>query len=241
MPVNCIDRPSNNFGERRDGASITMLVFHYTGMETCETALQRLCDPRAEVSAHLLIDEDGTAYRLVENGKRAWHAGASYWRGEADINSASIGIELVNPGHEFGYRVFPDAQIDTLIALSLALISQYDIPATGVVGHSDVAPGRKSDPGELFPWENLASCGIGLWPDLAVNDGEEHGTPWESLTRIGYAAPGDPHCGGDLLNSETAISDVISAFQTRFTPQNRSGILDDQTQSAISAVARAFS
>ena len=164
MPFKCIDRPSAKYGERRGRGQITMLVFHYTGMVSSDAALQRLCDPDAEVSAHLLIDEDGTAYRLVDDDKRAWHAGTSFWRGESDINSASIGIELVNPGHEYGYRAFPQPQLDALITVSQDLIDQYDIPATGIVGHSDIAPGRKSDPGELFPWEHLASCGIGLWP-----------------------------------------------------------------------------
>lgn len=240
MTINCVDRPSPNFGERRDNASISMLVFHYTGMKTCESALERLCDPKAEVSAHFLIDEDGTAYRLVEDGQRAWHAGASFWRGETDINSASIGIELVNPGHEGGYRAFPLPQIDTLIALSQDLIGQYAIPATGVVGHSDIAPGRKSDPGELFPWKRLAASGIGLWPDLADSGADDLGTPWNSLARIGYAHPEDSNNGGDILHPETAKTDVISAFQARFMPLHRSGTLDDDTEQAIAAAARIF-
>ncbi len=241
MPFKCIDRPSAKYGERRGRGQITMLVFHYTGMVSSDAALQRLCDPDAEVSAHLLIDEDGTAYRLVDDDKRAWHAGTSFWRGESDINSASVGIELVNPGHEYGYRAFPQPQIDALITVSQDLIDQYDIPATGIVGHSDIAPGRKSDPGELFPWEHLASCGIGLWPDMACEIEPRPGTPWDWLTEVGYARPGDPDCGGRVLHSDTAESDVISAFQARFTPDNHSGTLDDQTKTAINAVARIFS
>ncbi|MBT5242454.1 MAG: N-acetylmuramoyl-L-alanine amidase [Rhodospirillaceae bacterium] len=236
-----MDRTSPNFGDRRDGTSITMLVFHYTGMENCESALAHLCDADAEVSAHLLIDEDGTAYRLVEDDRRAWHAGASFWRGETDINSASIGIELVNPGHEYGYKAFPQPQIDALIAFSQDLISEYAIPATGVVGHSDIAPGRKSDPGELFPWKRIASSGIGLWPDLSDAGSRDVGTPWENLSKIGYARPGDRSYGGDLLNPGTAESDVISAFQARFTPHSVSGVLDDKTQHAIAAAARVYS
>ena len=146
-------------------AAIDMLVLHYTGMRSAAEALRRLTSPEAAVSAHYLIDEDGAVWRLVPEERRAWHAGVSYWRGRRDINSASIGIELVNPGHEFGYRAFPEAQVAALEVLCRDVLSRYQIPPRHVLGHSDVAPARKDDPGELFPWRRLARAGIGLWPE----------------------------------------------------------------------------
>ena len=163
--TNMIDRPSPNHGPRRDGAAIDMLILHYTGMTTAAAALDRLCDPKTEVSAHYLIDEDGTVWRLVPEDRRAWHAGRAYWAGETDINSRSIGIELVNPGHEHGYRVFPEPQMTALIALSQGILSRHPIPPHRILAHSDVAPDRKLDPGELFDWRRLAMAGIGLWSD----------------------------------------------------------------------------
>src|SRR6478609_2257523 len=141
-----------------------MLVLHYTGMKTASEALARLCDPAAKVSAHYTVDEDGTVYVHVPENRRAWHAGVSHWAGVDNVNARSIGIELVNPGHEFGYRAFPEAQIASLITLCHGILSRHAIPAARVLGHSDVAPARKEDPGELFPWGELALAGIGLWP-----------------------------------------------------------------------------
>ncbi len=160
-----VDRPSANFDARPEGAAVDILVVHYTGMETAEAALDRLMDPAAKVSAHYLIDEDGTLYRLVEEDRRAWHAGVASWRGATDVNARSIGIELVNPGHEFGYRPFPEAQTGALIDLAADIVARHRIPARNVVGHADVAPRRKMDPGELFDWPRLAAAGIGLWPE----------------------------------------------------------------------------
>lgn len=242
MSRQMIDRPSPNFGERHahDGiANITMLVLHYTGMPTCDEALARLCSPRAQVSAHILIDEDGTTYRLVADEKRAWHAGHAYWRGLSDVNSASVGIELVNPGHEHGYRVFPEAQIEALIEACLNLKAKYDIPDQGVVGHSDVAPGRKADPGELFPWEQLSRRDIGLWPSSG-NLPATNETAWDALAEIGYAIPGKAECGSAILNPETAETDVIRAFQRRFLPHNLTGAFDAPTVKQISAVRKIY-
>lgn len=160
-----IARPSPNYNDRAPGA-INMLVLHYTGMASCEDALARLCDPVAQVSAHYLIDEDGTVYQLVAEQHRAWHAGVSFWKGERDINSRSIGIELVNPGHELGYRAFPQIQMQALADLAHEILARHPIPPDRVLGHSDVAPGRKRDPGELFDWQWLAGQGIGVWPKL---------------------------------------------------------------------------
>lgn len=149
---------SSNYNERADSVDPSMIVIHYTGMKNAEVALRRLCDPIAEVSAHYVIDEDGTLYQLVDEDKRAWHAGVSLWEGETDINSISIGIELVNPGHEFGYREFPLAQMQVLALLCKDIMGRHFIKT--VLGHSDVAPGRKIDPGELFDWKWLAENGV---------------------------------------------------------------------------------
>lgn len=153
-------RPSPNYNERPAGTAIDMLVLHYTGMKSCAAALDRLCDETAEVSAHYLIDEDGTLYQLVDEARRAWHAGVAVWNGNTNINDRSIGIELVNPGHEFGYRKFPEAQMLTLITLCKEIIARHPISPADVVGHSDVAPDRKQDPGELFDWQRLVDEGI---------------------------------------------------------------------------------
>lgn len=153
------DYKSPNFTERRgDHEKPSMIIIHYTGMKTGEEALERLCDPETGVSAHYVIEEDGRLFQLVDENKRAWHAGVSEWQGETDINSASIGIELVNPGHEWGYREFMEPQIEVLIELCCGLVAKYDIPLERVLGHEDVSPGRKQDPGELFPWDRLRSA-----------------------------------------------------------------------------------
>ncbi|NBX04305.1 MAG: N-acetylmuramoyl-L-alanine amidase [Alphaproteobacteria bacterium] len=156
--------PSPNF-DSRDGHSIDMLVLHYTGMRTAQEALERLCDASAKVSAHYVVDEDGTVYQLVAEEHRAWHAGVSSWRGHTNINQRSIGIEIVNPGHEFGYRPFHTIQMEAVATLCKNILSRHNIPARNVVGHSDVAPSRKEDPGELFDWKFLAEQGVGFFPD----------------------------------------------------------------------------
>ena len=206
-----IDRPSPNHGPRL-ADRIDMLVVHYTGMESAQGALDRLCDPAAEVSCHYLIDEDGTLYALVPENRRAWHAGAAYWRGQTDINSRSIGIELVNPGHEFGYRPFPASQIAALTALGTDIVARHPIPPRNVVGHSDVAPVRKQDPGELFPWASLAHHDLGVWP----KDGQAASLPiLEALTLWGY----------DTSDQQAAIA----AFQRHFRPAQVTGRADPET------------
>ena len=152
---------SPNYDQRR--AEIDMLVLHYTGMKNCDAALARLCDPQAKVSAHYVVDEDGACHQLVDEQQRAWHAGAAYWAGITDINSCSIGIELVNGGHAFGLPDFPEAQMAAVEALCAALAQKYNI--RHVLGHSDIAPARKKDPGEKFDWARLARSGFGLWGD----------------------------------------------------------------------------
>ncbi len=157
-----IEAPSPNFNDRR--LPISLVVVHYTGMKTGAEALARLRDPAAQVSAHYMIEEDGRLFRLVPEDKRAWHAGVSHWAGVDDVNSASIGIELVNPGHEWGYRPFPDAQINTLSQLLQEIFARHELGPEALVGHDEVAPGRKQDPGELFPWPHLAQQGLAVWP-----------------------------------------------------------------------------
>lgn len=160
--IACIPQPSPNSNERT--LPVSLLVMHYTGMPSGEAALARLCDPASKVSAHYLAEEDGRVFQLVEESRRAWHAGKGYWRGIEDINSASIGIEIVNPGHEFGYRVFPEVQMQAVLELAQGILARHAIPARNVVGHSDTAPARKEDPGELFNWQWLAENGVGLYP-----------------------------------------------------------------------------
>ncbi len=214
------DRPSPNHGPRRDGAAIDMLILHYTGMVTAEAALDRLCDLRTEVSAHYVIDEDGTVWSLVAEDRRAWHAGRAWWAGESDINSRSIGIELVNPGHEHGYRAFPEAQMAALIALSHGILSRHAIPAHRVLGHSDVAPDRKLDPGELFDWKRLAREGIGLWSDSGAGGITDFA---EAMRRFGYA---------------DASAEAIQAFQRHFRPANITGIADGETEARLADLVR---
>ncbi|MBN9589991.1 MAG: N-acetylmuramoyl-L-alanine amidase [Alphaproteobacteria bacterium 64-11] len=204
-----IDRPSPNHDTRAD-AAIDMLVLHYTGMPTAEAALARLTDPAAKVSAHYTIDDDGTVYAHVPEARRAWHAGAAHWAGASDINARSIGIELVNPGHEFGYRPFPEDQIASLTTLCHSILMRHPIPSWRVVGHSDVAPARKEDPGEFFPWARLAKAGIGLWPTAQDSD-----LGPEALARYGY----DP---------SAPLEKVILAFQRHFRPRGLTGVWDDE-------------
>lgn len=159
-----IDCPSPNHDARPGGRKPDLVILHYTGLPTVEESLARLTDPEARVSSHYLIDEDGQGFRLVDEARRAWHAGVSSWQGETDTNGRSIGIELQNPGHEFGYRDFPDAQIAALEQLLAELKSRFGLLEQAFLGHSDVAPERKTDPGERFPWARLAGRGFGLWP-----------------------------------------------------------------------------
>jgi N-acetylmuramoyl-L-alanine amidase len=202
-------------------------------MQSGAEAIARLCDPQAEVSAHYVVDEDGRILQLVDERLRAWHAGIAYWRGIRDINSVSIGIELVNPGHAYGYRPFPDMQIAAVIALTGDIMQRHALRPEDVIGHADVAPGRKQDPGELFPWQRLGEAGIGLWPNGSKNAGDIG--LWDGLSAIGYAVPnGD---GADILAPETAAHDVIHAFQQRFRPHKLDGVADAETRGLIAAVA----
>jgi len=210
-----------------------MLVLHYTGMRTAEEAIERLCDPAAKVSAHYVIDEDGTVSRLVAEENRAWHAGISSWQGSTDVNGASIGIELVNPGHEWGYRDFPEVQMAALEALARGILARHPIPGDRVVGHSDVAPLRKQDPGERFDWRRLARAGIGIWPeDATASPPRTIAEMQMALVQIGYDVP-----RSEVLDEDTRAA--LTAFQRHFRPARCDGVLDAESAARIGAVAQA--
>ncbi len=226
-----IDLPSPNVDSRPAG--IDTLVLHYTGMQSGQAAIDRLRDPEARVSSHYVVEEDGTVFRLVPEHQRAWHAGVSFWRGRHTLNDVSIGIEIVNPGHEWGYRAFPPAQIQAVIALCQAILARHPIPPHNVVAHSDIAPTRKQDPGELFPWQHLAKCGIGLWPHEA---GEGQGAPpWTNakaraaLATIGYDMS-DP--------TQAALAAALTAFQRHWAQENVTGRADPPTTLRLAALLR---
>jgi N-acetylmuramoyl-L-alanine amidase len=211
--------PSPNWDER--ALPVTMVVLHYTEMER-EAALQRLTDPEAKVSAHYFISEEGEVVRLVDEEKRAWHAGASYWRGHKDVNSASVGIELDHPGHALGYRDFAEAQIDALVPLLHDIVRRHDIPRANVVGHSDVAPARKTDPGELFPWGRLAEYRLCLpRPDkLDLGDPfSNDGAFYLALERFGY----------DITEGRKAVE----AFQRRWRSERIDGVIDGEVRAIL--------
>ena len=219
MEDEIIDAPSPNFDARDQ--PVSMVVLHYTGMEDAASAIARLRDPEARVSCHYLVAEDGQILRMVAEEDRAWHAGQSYWRGMIGVNGASIGIEIVNPGHEHGYRPFPDQQMDALIPLLAGIVERHQIPRANIVGHSDIAPARKQDPGELFDWARLARHGLAV------------ARPTRGLV--------DPHWtdGGFLLALERYGYDVRDsraaaiAFQRRFRPELLDGTIDGECRAIL--------
>jgi N-acetylmuramoyl-L-alanine amidase len=231
IPLQIRDRASPNHAARNNPARIDMLVLHYTGMTSAEAALARLCDPDAKVSAHYVIAENGSIWRLVPEFRRAFHAGRSCWESEGDLNAVSVGIEIVNPGHEWGYRPFPEAQMVSVERLCLELICRHRIPRHRVVGHSDIAPDRKADPGELFDWPRLAHAGIGIWPPIKppapgfAIDGLQS---LIDLTAIGYCASADSH------------KPALIAFQRRFRQSRCDGRLDLETAARLADVRAAF-
>lgn len=235
-----IERSSPNFNARTTG--IRHVVVHYTGMTSRDEALARLCDAAAKVSAHYLIDQEGTIFRLVPEEHRAWHAGVSYWRGVRDLNSTSVGIELCNPGHDWGYRSFPAPQLRALKDLLADLFARHRLSPEALLGHSDIAPSRKADPGELFPWRDFAADGFGLWPEDAMPLAGHAGLAgaFRRLSEIGYAVPTTPEEGSDILNAESAATDVLKAFQRRYLPDRIDGHLDPETAARIAAVAVAY-
>ncbi len=215
------DLPSPNHDARPEGAQVDMLILHYTGMKSGSEAIARLRDPASRVSAHYVVEEDGTVFRLVPEERRAWHAGVSSWRGHSTLNGRSIGIEVVNPGHEWGYRPFPVLQMAALCDLCLEILGRHPIPARNVVAHSDVSPDRKEDPGELFDWQSLAANGVGLWPEC---DGPAEGEALGLLGVIGY-------------RTDLPLPVLLRAFQRHWRPALVNGEADAGTLARLNAVA----
>jgi N-acetylmuramoyl-L-alanine amidase len=248
-----IERPSPNFDART--RPIDLVVLHYTGMQDAETAIARLTDPApiagnypgpwqspgvapdaplSRVSSHYVVDEAGQVFRLVPEEHRAWHAGASSWEGEGDINARSIGVEIVNGGHDFGLPDYPEAQIEGVIALLRDILDRWpELSARRVVGHSDVAPDRKQDPGEKFPWKRLAEAGVSIWPDhvaVQVGSSDPIAQIQQHLAAIGYSVA---ETGG----MDAATKNALVAFQRRFRPSRVDGFADDETRYLLTAVA----
>ena len=217
------DAPSPNHDSRPAGGPVDMLVLHYTGMVSAEAAIARLRDPAAKVSSHYVVGEDGRVWRLVPEARRAFHAGVSSWRGHEGLNGRSVGIEIVNPGHEWGYRPFPALQMAAVCELCLEVLARHPVPARNVVGHADVAPGRKQDPGELFDWAGLAANGVGVWPGP---DGAAVPDVADGLQRIGYPV--------------ADLGAALVAFQRRFMPGWLTGMADGATLRRVGAVLRAM-
>jgi len=229
--------PSPNFGDRKDDRRPDMILLHYTGMRYADAALELLKAPGSDVSCHYFVHEDGRIVQLVQEARRAWHAGKSFWAGETDINSCSIGIEIVNPGHDHGYPPFPKRQIAAVTALCRSILTRHPIQPTRVLAHSDVAPARKQDPGEKFPWRTLHDSGVGHWVKSApimdfgqtLRPGDRSNavaTMQKLLAEYGY---------GVEVNGEydAATRDVVAAFQRHFRPERVDGIFDASTRSTL--------
>jgi N-acetylmuramoyl-L-alanine amidase len=247
-----IDRPSPNYDART--RAIDLIVLHYTGMQDAETALERLTDPApvagkypgpwqsatmaaeaplSRVSSHYVIDEAGAVYRVVAEENRAWHAGASSWAGEGDVNARAIGIEIVNGGHDFGLPEFPDAQIEALIALLRDILERRGLKPACVVAHSDIAPDRKNDPGEKFPWKRLADAGVSIWPAPGAAIGGENkiSAVQHALAQFGYDV-----ALTDAMDAPTKAA--LMAFQRRFRPSQIDGVADDETVALLAGVTK---
>jgi N-acetylmuramoyl-L-alanine amidase len=229
--------PSPNHGERKDGRRPDMIVLHYTGMRHADAALELLKAAGSEVSAHYFVFEDGRIIQMVQETRRAWHAGKSSWAGETDINSCSIGIEIANPGHDHGYPLFPKRQIAAVTTLCRSIQTRHTIAPTRVLAHSDVAPGRKQDPGEKFPWRTLYDSGVGHWVKPApildfgqtLRPGDRSNavaTMQKLLSDYGY---------GVEVNSEydVATREVVTAFQRHFRPERVDGVFDASSRSTL--------
>jgi N-acetylmuramoyl-L-alanine amidase len=228
--------PSPNHNERAGGIAPDMLVLHYTGMRDGASALARLRDPAAAVSSHYLVEEDGSLIQMVPEARRAWHAGVSRWQGQGDLNSRSIGIEIVNPGHEHGYRPFPPEQIATVVKLCRECVERWSIVGDRVVGHSDIAPSRKEDPGEFFPWDQLSAAGVGhLVTPVEIRSGRfltrgDVGPPvaaWQQmLASYGY----DCEATGTF---DDATHFATLAFQRHHRPRKLDGCADTSTVATL--------
>jgi N-acetylmuramoyl-L-alanine amidase len=216
--------PSPNHDER-DGP-VSFLILHYTGMATAAAALDRLCDPVAKVSSHYLVEEDGTVWRLVDESRRAWHAGISSWRGQTALNGRSIGIEIANPGHEHGYAAFPKAQMQAVAELCRDILGRHPIAARDVVAHSDIAPDRKEDPGEKFDWCYLAEQGIGIWP-REIGRSVTPQSVRTTLAAIGY-------------RTDLDLPTLLRAFQRHWRQEAITGEADAETRARLAGVLAAM-
>ena len=219
--------PSPNHDERPPGTPVDVLLLHYTGMQSAAAAIDRLRDPAAHVSSHYVVEEDGLVWQLAPEERRAWHAGVSYWRGHTGLNDRSVGIEIVNPGHEWGYRPFPALQMAAVCELCLGVLRRHPIPPRNVIAHSDVAPDRKEDPGELFDWRGLAANGVGLWPGPSPHPGPlpqaGEGELLAALGLIGY-------------RTDLPVTILLRAFQRHWRPQPVDGVADPETCDRLSAM-----
>jgi N-acetylmuramoyl-L-alanine amidase len=236
-------RPSPNHNERKGSGTPDMIVLHYTGMPGDQDAISHLCNPASEVSAHYVVLQDGYIVQLVAEARRAWHAGASSWAGESDINSRSIGIEIANPGHDHGYPAFPKRQIAAVTALCRSILTRHRIAADRVLAHSDIAPSRKRDPGEKFPWKTLADSGIGLWvkpaaitqtgPVFTLGDSNPAIEETQTLlANYGYGVTASGHL-------DAATRDAVAAFQRHFRPQGVDGNIDASTVATLKGLIAA--
>ena len=231
--------PSANYGDRNKGRLPDMIVLHYTGMPDVEGAITQLCTAGTDVSAHYIVLEDGRIVQCVPESKRAWHAGVATWAGEDDINSCSIGVEIVNRGHDWGYPDFPLRQIAAVIALCRGIMLRRNVPPHRVLAHSDVAPARKKDPGEKFPWHSLANSGVGHWVQPAPivrsealklgHISDDVAGLQAALARYGYNVPTSGKFDG-------ATMEVVTAFQRHFRPERVDGMADHSTMSTLHAL-----
>ncbi len=237
--MNITQSPSPNFDART--LPVTMLVLHYTGMESGAAALARMCDEQAKVSAHYMVAEDGEVFQLVDEESRAWHAGLSNWGGEVNINSASIGIEIVNGGHDFGLPDFPKTQIKAVVGLCQDIIKRRSIEPPNIIAHSDIAPARKQDPGEKFPWESIAAQGVGYWPASAdIQDQRILFTKNDEHAHIKIIQSALSYIGYGLDNSgviDVPTIKVIEALQRRYRPKKIDGNLDVHMMEIITKLA----
>lgn len=234
--------PSPNAGDRRKGCRPNLILLHYTGMPSAEKAVRWLANPRAKVSCHYVIDDDGSITQMVPEGSRAWHAGASHWAGEADINSVSIGIEIQNPGHDHGYPDFPPAQMQAVAALCRDIAARRGVPPQRILAHSDVAPGRKIDPGEKFDWAWLAQAGAGHWVAPAPLDADACRLLDEDAAAVEEAIDLLRRYGYDFEPRERDdwFAVVVRAFQLHFRPARADGRLDAGTLDTLQRLVAAL-
>lgn len=250
--MNLNKTPSPNFNERP--SAIDAIIIHYTDMVSAEAALAWLINPSSQVSAHYLIDEEGKICQMVDEEHRAWHAGESYWQGRGNLNDCSIGIELANPGHSHGYTPFPEAQIASLIELCLDIKERWNIPSYRILGHSDIAPQRKQDPGHLFPWKQLATEGLGMWPSSEQvfnrhcepsKKASQSRKPQKDWIATAPSGPRNDDDAGKLMEvlsqlgyDITSPSHTLLAFQRHFQTHKIDGMADQETYALLQGLLK---